>query len=182
MHSYLRPTDREAFALTHKDITPYDDGIINLRVTKGKTGFRHSFSTELGLDFYNHLKRINCDYSKLDNFLFLPKWKTGHTQTGHSNECSIMSWKPTISNWIKTGNQGQLIQWGITHCRHALIKVVEKWTFMTWPEMQGHQSINWKDFIWKEWRWVRNKEKTWIDLIQRNNTKQIDYRTTTVIQ
>ena len=86
-----------------------DDGIINLRVTKGKTGFRHSFSTELGLDFYNHLKRINCDYSKLDNFLFLPKWKTGHTQTGHSNECSIMSWKPTISNWIKTGNQGQLI-------------------------------------------------------------------------
>ena len=62
VHSYLRPTDREAFALTHKDITPNDDGTINLRVTKGKTGFRHSFSTELGLDFYNHLKRINCGY------------------------------------------------------------------------------------------------------------------------
>ena len=73
VHSYLRPTDREAFALTHKDITPNDDGTINLRVTKGKTGFRHSFSTELGLDFYNHLKRINCDYSKPDNFPFLTK-------------------------------------------------------------------------------------------------------------
>ena len=73
VHSYLRPTDREAFALKHKDITPNDDGTINLRVTKGKTGFRHSFSTELGLDFYNHLKRINCGYSKPDNYLFLPK-------------------------------------------------------------------------------------------------------------
>ena len=28
----------------------------------------------------------------------------------YSNECSIMSWKPTISNWIKTDNQGQLIR------------------------------------------------------------------------
>ena len=41
VHSYLRPTDREAFALTHKDIPPNDDVTINLRVTKGKTGFRH---------------------------------------------------------------------------------------------------------------------------------------------
>ena len=72
-------------------------------------------------------------------------------------------------------NQEQPIHFVITHCRHDLIKVVEKWTFMTWPEMQGHQSINWKDFIWKEWRWVRNNEKTWTDLTQQNSPKWIDY-------
>ena len=73
VHSYLRPTDREAFALKHKDITANDDGTINLRVTKGKTGFRQSFSTELGLDFYNHLRKFNNDYARPNNFLFLPK-------------------------------------------------------------------------------------------------------------
>ena len=44
VHSYLRPTDREAFALQHKDIAANDDGTINLRVTKGKTGFRQCMS------------------------------------------------------------------------------------------------------------------------------------------
>ena len=39
------------------------------------------------------------------------KWKTVIMHTGHSNECSIMSWKHTISNWIKTGNQGQPIHY-----------------------------------------------------------------------
>ena len=73
VHSYLRPTDREAFALKHKDITPNDDGTINLRVVKGKTGFRQSFSTEFGVEFYDHLKKSNGDYTKSSNFLFLPK-------------------------------------------------------------------------------------------------------------
>ncbi len=73
VHSYLCSTDREAFALKHKDISPNDDGTINLRVTKGKTGFRHSFSTELGLDFYNQLRKFNNDYARPNNFLFLPK-------------------------------------------------------------------------------------------------------------
>ena len=73
VHSYLRPTDREAFALKHKDISANDDGTINLRVTKGKTGFRQSFSTESGSDFYNHLRKINSDYARPNNFLFLPK-------------------------------------------------------------------------------------------------------------
>ena len=52
---------------------PNDDGTINLRVTKGKTGFRQSFSTESGSDFYNHLRKINSDYARPNNFLFLPK-------------------------------------------------------------------------------------------------------------
>jgi len=73
VHSYLRPTDREAFALKHKDMTANDDGTINLRVTKGKTGFRHSFSTELGSDFYYHLRKIKSDHVRPKNFLFLPK-------------------------------------------------------------------------------------------------------------
>jgi hypothetical protein len=76
VHSYLRPTDREAFALQHKDITANDDGTINLRVTKGKTGFRQSFSTESGSDFYNHLRKINNDYARPNNFLFLPKMES----------------------------------------------------------------------------------------------------------
>ena len=73
---YLRPTDREAFALKHKDISPNDDGTINLRVTNGKTGFRQSFSTESGSDFYNHLRKINNDYARPNNFLFLPKMES----------------------------------------------------------------------------------------------------------
>ena len=75
VHSYLRPTDREAFALQHKDISPNDDGTINLRVVKGKTGFRQSFSTELGLEFYNNLKRTNSDNTQPNGYLFLPKMK-----------------------------------------------------------------------------------------------------------
>jgi hypothetical protein len=75
VHSYLRPTDREAFALQHKDISPNDDGTINLRVVKGKTGFRQSFSTELGLEFYNNLKRTNSDNTQPNDYLFLPKMK-----------------------------------------------------------------------------------------------------------
>jgi len=74
VHSYLRPTDREAFALKHKDITPNDDGTINLRVVKGKTGFRQSFSTEFGLDFYNHIKNFNRDACKANDFIFLPNF------------------------------------------------------------------------------------------------------------
>ena len=41
--------------------------------------------------------------------------------------------------------------------------------------MQEHQSINLKGVTWNEWRWVRNKEKTSIDLTQQNSTKWIDY-------
>ena len=48
-------------------------GAFHLRVTKGKTGFRQSFSTESGSDFYNHLRKINSDYARPNNFLFLPK-------------------------------------------------------------------------------------------------------------
>jgi hypothetical protein len=81
---YVSRTDREAFTLTHKDISPNDDGTINLRVTKGKTGFRHSFSTELGLDFYNHLKRINCAVNQLERF-YLKRMKVSKKQRENLN-------------------------------------------------------------------------------------------------
>ena len=61
VHSYLRPTDREAFALKHKDITINEDGSINLRVSKGKTGFRNSYSTEIGAEVYEKLKSFNIE-------------------------------------------------------------------------------------------------------------------------
>ena len=73
VHSYLRPTDREAFSLKHKDIAINDDGTINLRVVKGKTGYRQSFSTEFGADFYKKLKDYNSNLCTAEDYLFLPK-------------------------------------------------------------------------------------------------------------
>ena len=54
------------------------------------------------------------------------KWKIVIMQTGRSRECSTMSWTPMASNQIKMDNQEQPIHFVITHCRHVLIKVVEK--------------------------------------------------------
>ena len=75
VHSYLRPTDREAFALKHKDITINEDGSINLRVSKGKTGFRNSYSTEIGAEVYEKLKSFNIENKsvKPNDFIFLPE-------------------------------------------------------------------------------------------------------------
>jgi hypothetical protein len=73
VHSYLRPTDREAFSLKYKDISSNVDGTINLRVVKGKTGFRKSFSTPLGNEFFQNLKSTNRENSMMSDFLYLPK-------------------------------------------------------------------------------------------------------------
>ena len=72
VHSYLRPTDREAFAIKHKDITANADGTISLRVVKGKTGLRNSYSTPFGSDFYQKLKLFNINNSQPNDFIYLP--------------------------------------------------------------------------------------------------------------
>ena len=54
------------------------------------------------------------------------KWKIAIMPTGRSREYSTMSWAPMASNQIKMDNQGQPIHFVIMHCRHDLIKVVEK--------------------------------------------------------
>ena len=98
VHSYLRPTDREAFALTHKDITPNDDGTINLRVTKGKTGFRHHSQPSWGwISTTTSENSTMIIHDPIISFSY-QKWKIVIMPTGHSRECSIMSWTPTASN------------------------------------------------------------------------------------
>ena len=75
VHSFLRPTESEVYALTHRDITVADDPkrlIITIR--KGKTGYRISNTMPAAVAVYNRLKLRNEGHTK-DDFLFLPAYK-----------------------------------------------------------------------------------------------------------
>ena len=79
VHSFLRPTESEIYALTHRDITIADNPkrlIINIR--KGKTGQRISNTMPAAVSIYNRIKLRNENYTK-DDFLFLPTYKNRTT-------------------------------------------------------------------------------------------------------
>lgn len=75
VHSFLRPTESEVYALTHRDIAIADDPkrlIINIR--KGKTGHRISNTMPAAVGVYNRIKFRNEEHTK-DDYLFLPTYK-----------------------------------------------------------------------------------------------------------
>ena len=74
-HSFLRPTESEIYALTHRDIAIADNPkrlIITIR--KGKTGHRISNTMPAGVSVYDRIKRRH-EGCGLDDFLFLPHYK-----------------------------------------------------------------------------------------------------------
>jgi hypothetical protein len=75
VHSFMRPTESEISALTHRDITIADDPkrlIITIR--KGKTGYRVSNTMPAAVAVYNRIKLRHEAHTK-DDFLFLPAYK-----------------------------------------------------------------------------------------------------------
>jgi len=75
VHSFLRPTESEIYALTHRDITIADNPkrlIITIR--KGKTGHRISNTMPAAVAVYDRIKLRYAAHTK-DDYLFLPAYK-----------------------------------------------------------------------------------------------------------
>ena len=79
VHSFLRPTESEVYALTHRDIVVADDPkrlIISVR--KGKTGHRIINTMPAAVSVYGRLRSRNKG-AATDDFLFLPTFKNCST-------------------------------------------------------------------------------------------------------
>ena len=78
-HSFLRPTESEIYALTHRDIAVANDPkrlIITIR--KGKTGHRIVNTMPAAVSVYGRMKSRNKGFS-IDDFIFLPRYKNCST-------------------------------------------------------------------------------------------------------
>jgi hypothetical protein len=76
---FLRPTESEIYALTHRGIAVADDPkrlIITIR--KGKTGHRIVNTMPAAVSVYGRLKSRNTGFST-DDFIFLPAYKNRST-------------------------------------------------------------------------------------------------------
>lgn len=76
IHTFVRPTESEIYALTHRDIEiPKDEPKrLILTIRKGKTGFRKSTTMPAAVSIYNRIQKRNPNYLK-DDYLFLPSYK-----------------------------------------------------------------------------------------------------------
>ena len=71
VHGYLRPSISEIFSLKYNDINVrMDPSCLEIRVMKGKTGFRIVNSTEWLVDIFNKMKLRNANH-KPDDFIFM---------------------------------------------------------------------------------------------------------------
>jgi hypothetical protein len=78
-HSFLRPTESEVYALTHRDIVVADDPkrlIITIR--KGKTGHRIINTMPAAVSVYGRIKSRHKE-TMTDDFIFLPAYKNRST-------------------------------------------------------------------------------------------------------
>ena len=75
VHSFLRPTESEVYALTHRDVAIANNPKrLILTISEGKTGHRVSNTMPGAVSVYERIKQRNADFSK-DDFLFLPSHK-----------------------------------------------------------------------------------------------------------
>jgi len=76
VHGFMRPTVSEIFALKFGDIKIISQGktkALQIRIKKGKTGFRTSNSTADLIGIFNKIKKENPDY-KAEDYLFMPNY------------------------------------------------------------------------------------------------------------
>ena len=74
-HSFLRPTESEIYALTHRDIAIADNPKrLTITIRKGKTGYRISNTMPAAVTVYNRIKSRHEAHTQ-DDFLFLPFYK-----------------------------------------------------------------------------------------------------------
>ena len=73
IHTFIRPTESEVYALRHRDIENPEDPPKRLILTirQGKTGFRTSTTMPAAVSVYNRIVKRYPNHSK-DDYLFLP--------------------------------------------------------------------------------------------------------------
>jgi hypothetical protein len=73
VHTFIRPTESEVYALRHKDVEIARDQPKRLILTirQGKTGFRTSTTMPAAVSVYERIRKRHPKYSK-DDYLFLP--------------------------------------------------------------------------------------------------------------
>ena len=78
-HSFLRPTESEVYALTHRDIAVADDPKrLIVTVRRGKTGHRIINTMPAAVSVYSRLKSRNKG-ATMDDFIFFPAYKNRST-------------------------------------------------------------------------------------------------------
>jgi hypothetical protein len=80
VHSFIRPTYSELYALKHSDITIRDNPKrLLLTVRKGKTGHRIIDTMPAAVTVYQRILKRHKEYSQKDDYLFLPQYKNRET-------------------------------------------------------------------------------------------------------
>jgi ribosomal protein L28 len=75
IHTFIRPTESEIYALTHRDVEIAKDEPKRLILTirQGKTGFRISTTMPAAVSVYNRIQKRSPKMTK-DDYLFLPSY------------------------------------------------------------------------------------------------------------
>lgn len=70
VHTFMRPTESEIFAIRHCDVTVKDDPRCLHIMANGKTGMREVTTMPDAVDFYETLKELNPEWQATDRLLF----------------------------------------------------------------------------------------------------------------
>lgn len=70
VHTFMRPTESEIFAIRHCDVTIKDDPKCLHIMANGKTGMREVTTMPDAVDFYETLKELNPEWQATDRLLF----------------------------------------------------------------------------------------------------------------
>lgn len=80
VHSFIRPTYSELYALRHQDITIRENPKrLQLTIHHGKTGARTIDTMEAPVEVYKRVRERNKSYLKQDDYIFLPQYKNRDT-------------------------------------------------------------------------------------------------------
>jgi hypothetical protein len=81
--SFVRPTVSELFAIRHRHVTVADDPLrLIIKIVKGKTGARESFTLPECVEVYERICRRFSERSP-DDFIFLPNYSNRKTANRH---------------------------------------------------------------------------------------------------
>ena len=85
VHSFLRPTESEVFALKHNHVSvATDPDRLILTIAEGKTGFRTINTMQASVSVFDRIRRRFPDH-KPDDYLFLPSYKNRTTAVQVTN-------------------------------------------------------------------------------------------------
>ena len=120
VHGFLRPTVSEVFAIKYKDIKIVDTKTtktLQIRVNKGKTGFRISNSTEFLLDRFELIKQRNPDHNP-DDYIFMKEYLNRKTVSN-----IFQKQFQFILEKYKLENDGYGQRRSLYSCRHLAIQM-----------------------------------------------------------